>query len=369
MTITPRHMVELSQPAVSYGSHPLPPRASIDLASSSYKSTSASSDIATSPASPTSIRSANLFKSTSQEMATQDQMPPLRDWRRLLKKSQRLEVIKWTDVGKWRVSRGGVGSSVKVEYEPCTKDTAEENAAGDDEPGSVGAYQSRIVDGFTTYAGVHSRFCSDARGETRTRPATLVGSSLANFCFAAPASLVEAASPESGVGLGLGEMSSAGGGSAGSRRRRSSAVSTINANAPALSLPLSSISGNPMVDPRSFPQLTATSPKSPSSPKRTLPAQHPGSPSTSRMHGTNGSVSALAGVNLGGRGVLEQNGGGGTRRKSVPNSAKESNPSTGHVRGGRRPSMADDDGTAAGVGSGRNGRKNGSPQSPNRSRS
>lgn len=77
-------------------------------------------------------------KSKSMLASDGDMLPPLRDWRRLLKKSQRLEQIVWTGrggLGRYFVNRGGSGSTVRVEFEPIfhTRHASVEEGDDDDD--------------------------------------------------------------------------------------------------------------------------------------------------------------------------------------------------------------------------------------------
>lgn len=227
ISINPRHNVRSAFTAVS------PQTRTVDL-SSSHKSTMSS-------------------KGTidSEEVA-----PPLRDWRRLLKKSQRLEVIEWTGrggIGKWKVSRGGIGSSVKVEYEP----NEERNDESDEEE------DPRRRDG----SGLRSK----AR---RTSSVSLAGSVLSSFNFS-PSSMTSPSCDSGTAGLGIDNLSNVSSPcSTSASRRRSSSARHV---APLMNGPIPSVQPLRLDD--SFPALGHL-PVSPKSSRRDLPMSPPSSSSS-----------------------------------------------------------------------------------------
>lgn len=269
VTVDPRHLSHLittipfaslalsSSPPTTTPTKPISESLSSRTANSAYSPPSSLYST-----SPTSSRKASSPKVTGEG----DVLPLAKEWRRFLKKTQRLEEIVWTGrggLGTWYVSRAG--AAVKVDFvgvgETVSREVKEEGGTnGESENGAGG------------------RRRSSAR---RTSSVSLAGSTLANFLESCDSALDDQIERPDGIG---GEQSVAGLGIEGSSpvssrsshhtsRRRSSATSASTA--------ASSIA--PMHD-KSFPPLAPT--KSDPTPSHSSPFSLKISSTTSPSTGT-----------------------------------------------------------------------------------
>lgn len=220
VTVDPKHLSHLitTIPFSSLALSSSPPPKPLSESLSSRAANSAYSPPLSSlySTSPTNSRKISSPKVTGEG----DVLPLAKEWRRFLKKTQRLEEIVWTGrggMGTWKVSRNG--AAVKVDFVGVGETVAREIS---EEGGENGESEN----------GVAGRRRSSAR---RTSSVSLAGSTLANFLESCDSSALDdqfEGVDESRGGAGLGIEGSSPVSSRSSyhnSRRRSSATSASTA--------------------------------------------------------------------------------------------------------------------------------------------